>query len=178
MEYEKDYFTHTAYSPYMDFGLNADRVRKIIELTNPKSVLEAGCAYGYMVRRFIDAGIPAMGIDISGWAEEQAKTIIPGCFIKHDIRKPLPFKDKEFDLLYCDGVLEHIEEEFIPSIMMEFERVADRRLFGITFLDGAPGHLCRKGKDWWLEKLPPNSWLYVGKHSMDVEDKWGFKGLT
>ena len=171
VEYEKEYFTGIAYSPYQDFKEHRTRVDNIISIANPKSVLDVGCAYGYIVRRLLLKGIDAWGIDISKWCEKQSEGIISKRFLRHDIREiPWPFKDNRFDTLYCEGVLEHIEEEHIPHIFKEMERVSQNRILAITFGTKAThGHFCNHDMDWWLKKVPRNTWLYCGEASSDVQ---------
>ena len=41
---------------------------KIIDIFNPKFVLDAGCACGYLVEALRDRGVEAFGIDISEYA--------------------------------------------------------------------------------------------------------------
>lgn len=175
--YEEDYFTKHPYNPYIDAQINTKRVEVIIEKTHPKSLLEIGCAYGYIVKRFIKKGIPALGMDISEWCRKRAEDLdIP--FIKHDVRNPLPFKDKEWDVLYCEGVLEHIEEEYIDDIMGEFERVANKRLLSVSFTGDEVGHVNLKPPMYWAKKIPPKTHLYTGLHgSIDLYDAWYYKDV-
>ena len=42
--------------------------KNIVELFDPKTVLDAGCAFGYLVKAFRDLGIEAYGFDISEYA--------------------------------------------------------------------------------------------------------------
>lgn len=186
IEYEKDYFTKTGYEGYQDYPLNTDRVKKIIEMANPKSVLDVGCAYGYIVKRLLEKGIYAIGMDISRWCEEQK--IIPNHFIRHDLRNcPYPFKEKEFDLLYCEGVLEHIGEEYIEAIMAEFERVSKERILALTFdwhvqssphsfeSAEAPGHICLKSHNWWFKVMPRHTWLFYPATGIQDSNIWLYK---
>ena len=180
VEYEEDYFTKSPYSPYIDWGFNKVRAQKIIDLTHPYSVLDVGCAYGYIVKRFLDMGIPAIGMDISHWCE--SRNIIPEHFVRHDLRDtPYPFEDKQFSVLYCEGVLEHIEEEHIPKIMREFERVALRRILQISLInhDGSketPGHICLKDHDWWFDRMPDHTWLFISPTGTQDGKVWLYKG--
>lgn len=173
--YGKGYFTTGPYTPYQDFPGHEVRFKKILQKFGTiKSFVDIGCAYGYIVKRFLKKGIPAKGVDISEWCEQQK--IIEGNFIRHDIRNPLPFKDKEFDVLYCEGVLEHFTEEEIDKILKEFERVSERRLLAITFNGyGTQGHLVNQNWEWWFEKIPSNTWLYIGEGSSDIWNEWRFK---
>ena len=186
-EYEEDYFTRTGYRGYTDYSANAERVRKIIEMgNNPKSVLDVGGAYGYTVKRLLEKGIYAVCMEVSHWAEKQG--VVPDNFVRHDMREtPWPFKNKEFDIAYCEGVLEHIEEEFIPAIMAEFERVAHRRILALTFdwhvkvaphskkNELAPGHMTIKGQMWWFEKMPDHTWLFIPATGTQDGNLWLYK---
>ena len=97
-EYEESYFGGGPYSHYEDFSQHETRLRRIIALTHPKTVLDVGCAYGFMVRRLLKEGIDAHGCDISKWCQKQAETIIPG---RYHLAPAdcLPFPDKSIDTI-------------------------------------------------------------------------------
>ena len=186
VEYEKDYFTKTGYEGYMDYAINTERVRKIIEMTHPKSVLDCGCAYGFISKRLMDKGIHSVGMDISHWCEKQG--IIPGHFVRHDMQiTPWPFKDKEFDVAYCEGVLEHVEDDRVDDIMAEFERVSRRRILALTFdwhvelspyskfNSEAPGHINLHSHNWWFEKMPEHTWLFYPATGIQDSNVWLYK---
>jgi ubiquinone/menaquinone biosynthesis C-methylase UbiE len=184
IKYEKAYFTNgkdlDGYMGYMDYPAHTKRVDKIISMANPYSVLDVGCAYGYIVRRLIDRGINAYGIDVSKWCGKQASKIIPNHFILHDMRKRLPFGNKQFDLLYCEGVLEHIEPKYIPDIMYEFERVANKRMIQVSFAthpDAArtTGHICLQPREFWFAIIPAHTWLMYEDNSSDKGEIWLYK---
>ena len=182
VKYEAEYFTQTPYHPYQDWPHHAKRVDKIIKLCNPESVLDVGCAYGFIVKRLIDKGVVAFGCDISRYAEKQSHKIIPGKFVRCDIRKGLPFKDKEFDLIYCEGMLEHIEEKYIDGIMSEFDRVANKRMMAISLSEHPnslkePGHICVKPAGWWVERMPYNTLLFLPPFGTEDDGDWVLKKL-
>ena len=189
MIYEKIYFEGegresyqgAGYDTYCDFPAHEERVSKLISITHPISVLDVGCAYGFIVRKLLDRGIYAVGMDISKWCERKARKIIPHNFIRHDIRQPLPFREKEFDVLYCEGVLEHIEEDKIEGIMKEFDRVALRRYIQVSFahhkdVEKDYGHICIKEGYWWFEKVPFFTWVFLGDTGTEGDHMWFYKG--
>ena len=186
IEYEEDYFTKTGYQGYQDYPLNEIRTQKIIDMTSPKSVVDIGGAYGYIVKRLLDRGIHAVCMEVSHWCEKQK--VVPDNFVRHDMRVvPYPFKDKEFDVLYCEGVLEHIGEEYIEGIMGEFERISHKRILALTFdwhlreapyseeNDTAPGHLCIHNTNWWFQKIPDHSWLFIPPTGTQDSKSWLYK---
>ena len=176
VEYEKDYFQRIGYDGYRDFDAHKLRVEKIISMANPNSVLDVGCAYGFIVKRLLDKGIYAVGMDISGWCETMSKDIIPLNYVRHDMRiTPYPFREQEFDLLYCEGVLEHIEEEYIPRIMNEFARVSKLRIIQVSFddhkdVEKEEGHILLRDNGWWMSQVPLKT--YVAYHEVSIENNW------
>lgn len=186
VEYEEEYFTKTGYQGYADYPLNVERVRKIIEIGNPKSVLDVGGAYGFIVKRLLEKGIYAICMEVSKWAE--AQKVIPNNFVRYDMREtPWPFKDKEFDIAYCEGVLEHIEDAYIPEIMKEFERVAHKRILALTFdwhvklrphlatNELAPGHVNIHNERWWFDIMPDHTWLFIPATGIQEGNMWLYK---
>lgn len=85
---------------------------KIIEIWNPKRVLDAGCAYGYLVSSLRDRGVEAYGIDISTFAVGKVRDDVKSYCNVQSITEALPksFPEK-FDLITCIEVLEHLYTE-------------------------------------------------------------------
>ena len=174
LEYEEYYFTKAPYSPYQDFPRHIKVVEKILSF-KPLSVLDVGCAYGFIVKHLLEKGIDAYGCDISHWCEQKANELIPGRYTRCPAWQ-LPFENKQFDLLYCEGTLEHIPESKINIVMSEFYRVAQRRLLYISFTGDAPGHVCMHDVFWWMAKLPANTYLGYSGNSSDLETIYIYKG--
>ena len=173
--YEEEYFTRHAYLPYRDFPNHATRVDRIMRLTDPKSLLDVGCAYGYIVKRLVAKGVDAYGCDISNWCQLQAAKIIPGRFVLASADS-LPFPDKRFDVVYCEGVMEHLTEQEVENAFKEFERVSQKRILAVTFGKGnTSGHLCNHDVHWWYERMPRDSYLYTGEHDSSNVAPWWFK---
>jgi len=181
VEYEKAYFTGDTYEPYWDFPAHEERVKRLINITHPKSVLDVGCAYGFIVRRLLEGGIHAMGVDISKWCEEKAKTIIPEHFVRTSADDLSMFRDKEFDVLYCEGVLEHIPEDKLAKVMSEFERVSERRYLQMSFsfhkdVEKEYGHVTLKEPWEWFKIVPLYTWIFLGESGTDGGNAWIYKG--
>lgn len=85
---------------------------KIIEIFNPKTVLDAGCACGYLVSALRDRGVEAYGMDISEYAINNAREDIKPYLNVQSITEKLPknFPEK-FDLVVTIEVLEHLFPE-------------------------------------------------------------------
>lgn len=85
------------------FGDIADR---IVQEINPKTVLDAGCAYGYLVAALRDRGVEAYGIDISDYAIGQVRDDIKSYCEVGSVLEPLK---RSYDLIICIEVIEHLK---------------------------------------------------------------------
>jgi predicted SAM-dependent methyltransferase len=144
-----------AYEGYWDYPVHWVTYDKVME-HKPHSVLEIGAARGYMVKRFIDAGIISRGLEISHHCQ---LTRVTDAVIEWDIcQTPWPFRDKEFDLAFSTAVFEHIPEDKLADIIRELDRVCQRGLHGIDFGHNDDGfdktHCTLKPKEWWADRMP------------------------
>ncbi len=65
------------------------------------------------------------------------------------------------DLVCCIDVLEHIEEQFLPNVLIDLQRIVTKLGFfsihmgpaGKTLPDGRNAHLIQKPSSWWLPKI-------------------------
>ena len=117
---------------YRDFGINLVK-EACIQLRHPDSVLDVGCAYGYSVNIIFKLGIPAIGMDISRYARKQSPN-------KHlvfygDVSRKINLKDKNIDLVFSSGMLEHIPKEKMLDAISEMVRVGKRGLIGVSCSD-------------------------------------------
>ncbi|MFO0810212.1 MAG: methyltransferase domain-containing protein, partial [Gemmataceae bacterium] len=92
--YNGFYYAHCCGRPYRRspeweafFGGIADR---IVSQLRPTTVLDAGCAKGFLVEALRDRGVEAYGIDISGTAIDEVRPDIrPYCRVG-SLTDPLP----------------------------------------------------------------------------------------
>ncbi len=97
---ENPYDKKDIWQPF--FNDIADRIVKYID---PKTVLDAGCAMGYLVEALRDRGVEAYGIDISEYAISKVrKDIKPYCSVG-SILNPL---NRNYDLIISIEVIEHL----------------------------------------------------------------------
>jgi len=72
-----------------------------------KKVLDVGCYNGYISSLIKQQGNDVLGIDMSDKSVELCKKKGITC-IQHDLETKLPFKDKEFDVVFMGEIIEHI----------------------------------------------------------------------
>lgn len=134
-----------------------ETAKHIVDKFNPKTVLDAGCAKGYLVYALRQLGVDACGIDASEYAVSQALEEVKDR-IKQGLIQKLPYKDNQFDVVICFDVMEHIPEDEVDKVLSEFVRVAKKYVVirvptrhEVNDLDRH--HETVKPKNWWEKKL-------------------------
>ncbi len=104
-------------------------------ILQPKTVLEIGCGFGRCLS-FAKENVKCIerleGIEFSPTMIEKSKHFLGKYDEKGEIRitqadaRDIPFKDKEFDLIYTHVCLTHIPPKFIPKVVSEISRVASK----------------------------------------------------
>jgi len=141
-------------------GLRYDRhkyykgVARKIASRKPTSVLEVGCGVGFTVRELLHLGVSTVGVDVSPWAIQHRVT--PEVTVADAVS--LPFKDKEFDLVFSHDVLEHIPVQELPKVFDELDRVGTRN-YHIISCGSLPNdrditHVTMKPLSWWRSVAP------------------------
>ncbi len=104
--------------------------QKHFDLTPRSSVLDIGCAKGFMLydlRRMIP-GLTVRGVDISQYAIENAKEEVKPFLQIGDIRE-LPFDDKSFDTVISITTVHNLEIEECVTALKEIQRVSRSHSF-------------------------------------------------
>jgi SAM-dependent methyltransferase len=125
-----------------------DRIAdKIVRQIAPKTVLDAGCAFGFLVEKLRDRGVEAYGFDISEYAIGKVREDIrPYCWTG-SILEPLP---RKYDLIVCMEVVEHLERAQTEPAVDNLCRHADDILFTSTPLDYREAtHFSVRQPDYW-----------------------------
>jgi SAM-dependent methyltransferase len=93
-----------------------------------KTVLDAGCGTGLLVRAMLQKGYKAQGVDISRWAVMNADEKARAHLWHGDIGDMPWLEDRAFDLVVCMDTLEHLEPNGIGPALDEMFRVANREV--------------------------------------------------
>lgn len=138
------------------FELIADR---LVRDFNPKTVLDAGCAMGYLVAALRDRNIEAYGLDISEYAISQVREDIrPFCNVgslQNDLPDEFP---KNYDLVVCIEVLEHMYEEEGLAVIQRLCNYSDHILFSSTADDILEAtHFNVQQPEYWIKHFAKNS---------------------
>ena len=109
---------------------------EIVKRYNPKTVLDAGCALGYIVEALRDRGVDAYGFDISEYAIESVREDIKPYCIVHSTTEPLPESfPQKFDVVITLEVLEHLFPEDAEKAIDNLCNYTDMIIFSSTATD-------------------------------------------
>jgi GT2 family glycosyltransferase len=149
------YFKNSCGRPYERnepwLGFFAAIADRIISEIQPHTVLDAGCAMGFLVEALRDRGVEAAGVDISEYAIQHVRTDVrPFCWIG-SLSDQLP---QRYDLIVCIEVLEHCPVEELETIIENFCQHTDDILFSSTPFDYKEAtHLNVRPPDYWAERF-------------------------
>lgn len=106
------------------------RFQEYYQLTEESSVLDVGCAKGFMMHDFkrLIPGINIKGVDISEYAVENAIESVRGD-IKVADAKELPFDDNSFDLVISINAVHNLPLEECKQAIKEIDRVSRKHAF-------------------------------------------------
>lgn len=99
-------------------------------LTNDSSVLDIGCAKGFMLHDFKQAlpGITVAGIDISDYCLENAMESVKP-HLKKASCDALPYPDKSFDLVIAIATIHNLDLNGVKRSLREIMRVSRGHAF-------------------------------------------------
>lgn len=140
------------------FGMIADR---IVADIHPKTVLDAGCAMGYLVAALRDRGVEAYGVDISKYAISKVREDVrPFCKVG-SLTEPLPagLPDR-YDLVVTIEVLEHLYAEDGRQAIRNLCQLTDKVLFTSTPDDFTePTHVNVQQREYWCRTFFENGFM-------------------
>lgn len=136
-QFGKDFFDGDRRHGYGGFSYNPRFWTPVIPtlqqhfgLTGSSSVLDVGCAKGFMLHDLTLAipGITAKGVDVSAYAIENAIEPVRPHVQVADVRE-LPFADDSFDIVISVNTVHNLDREDCGRALQEIERVAKRGSF-------------------------------------------------
>ena len=147
-----------------DYALLADA---LLDLLGFDSVLDVGCANGFLLERFAAAGKEIAGIEASPAVRKVlspgvAAAVVVGDFAEVPQRFPRPF-----DLVCCVEVAEHLDPTRSRELVTVVTGAASRWIYFTAAPPGQSGrgHInCRPHEEWlgWFEE---EGWRVAGKET-------------
>ena len=132
-------------------GFFATVAEGLIRDLHPATVLDAGCAMGFLVETLHDRGIDARGIDISEYAISQVHSSVADRCQVASLTEPL---EGTYDLITCIETLEHVPPEKADAVVANLCAATDALVISSTPGDyGEPTHLNVQPPEAWAAKF-------------------------
>lgn len=147
-----------------------------------QSVLDFGCAKGFVVRALRMLRRDAWGVDISPYAIEQTDpSVMQHCHLIEDLRRWSG--PTHFDFALAKDVLEHVPYEAIDDVLgglgersgtlMVVVPLGDGRRYVIDAYERDVTHVVREPAEWWADRLRAHfanvTWTYKIE---GIKDNW------
>ena len=104
------------------------RAKAVCSATNPKTVLDCGCAKGSLVKFLVDLGVNSFGFDLSEYAINTTPypEIRERLFCLDLALEELPFTALSVDVTCCFDFLEHQDDRHIEIVVSRIKEVTQR----------------------------------------------------
>ena len=158
----------------------------IIKEINFDTVLDFGCAKGFLVHALRLLGKKSFGVDISNYAINNCHPDVKD-FVSNLKVKPLS-EFNGFDLIMAKDVFEHLNEDELNETLaiarQNFKQIfiavplGDGERYRIREYEMDVTHIIRQTEDWWISKLVDHGFKikyfdyqfgYIKEHWYDVE---------
>lgn len=177
--YDEAYYTAGTKSNYLPYGPGewADWIAEmVVEYDNPASVIEAGCAYGFVTERLRAKGVDARGFDISDFAVRVARERgLADVVALGDASDPATWPAGDVELFLACELGEHLIPDQVDRMLAGARTVARRALLLVgMFPDGTPpeqihehigsgaekdlSHINVTTTGWWVEHATAAGW--------------------
>jgi len=173
-EYGRYYYRHDCGIPYERnehwlefFSKIADN---IVRDLRPTSVLDAGCAMGFLVEALRARGVEAWGIDVSDYAISQVDESVSEYCEVGSLSQPL---SRRYDLIVSIEVLEHIPATETAIALGNLCAATDRLLLSTTPDDyGEATHHNVQPPETWSAALAREGFLREVDHNVSYVTPW------
>ncbi len=128
-------------------------VPHLINLFNPKSVIDVGCGIGTFLYVFQENGIEnVLGVD-GGWVDSSKLHISERFFLERDLEKKLNL-NKRFDLALSLEVAEHLKQNVADVFVESLVSLSNIIIFAAAIpKQGGQNHINEQYPKYWQEKF-------------------------
>lgn len=192
--FDKDYFENgiiTGKSLYSNYRWIPDltypmafRIIEFLEIKQNDTILDFGCAKGYLVKAFRNLYRNCFGVDISDYCIDNADTEVKNYVKLIKSSDDLLYWNKLFDFVLAKDVLEHIKYEDIERTIYNLSKIT-KCLFCVVPLgknnkyiieayEHDITHIIRENEMWWIDKIKNNGFRYVQHFDKidGIKDNW------
>ena len=175
--FDKDYFESNSksnYGSYMDYPFFKDFAYYVWKKFLPRTLLEVGCAKGFMVKWFNRLGVDAFGVDISKYAVDNCPPEIANKMTCGDFSQTR-WSGTVYDLVLCLETTEHIPEEKMESFIKNlYDSTGEWCIITTPIVpkgyvreddpkkDNDESHISLHDKDYWCDAFKKAGFEFTG----------------
>jgi 2-polyprenyl-3-methyl-5-hydroxy-6-metoxy-1,4-benzoquinol methylase len=188
-KFDKKYYedgVNSKVSAYENYRWMPERsIREATSLINKinfETVLDFGCAKGFLVNALRLLGKSAFGVDLSSYAIDNCHPDVKD-FVFNIADKPIP-KFQGTDLLLAKDVLEHLTETELDKTLLKIREnfgqifiavpLGDGRRYRIREYEMDVTHVIRQTEEWWIKKINNAGFkiTYFDYHFGYIKEHW------
>ncbi len=106
---------------------------------NGGTCLDLGCGIGQFSKKLMEYGYEVVSSDISDIALNKVNEFNDN-IVKADMRKPLPFKDSQFDLVFANLSIHYFSDKDTKNLISEIKRILKIGGLFIGSVNGIQGY--------------------------------------
>lgn len=180
-------YTNYRWIPEVSFPIAHTIIEKI-KINENNTILDFGCAKGFLVKAFRMLNASAYGVDISQYAIENCD---PYCkdYLKHinNIEEISNIFNFKFDLVIAKDVFEHIPYEAIDDTIKTLKEnskklfvvvpLGDNNKYIIPDYELDKTHIIKENLNWWKTKFKNAGYKnIISKYYIKgIKDNWSFE---
>lgn len=143
---------------------------RIVAELNPKTVLDAGCAKGFLVGALRDRGVDAEGFDISEYALSDVPPAAQGHVRVGSLTEPIT---GHYDLVTCIEVIEHLDPADAAAGVANLCAASDAILLSSTPGDrGEATHVNVQPPERWSQLFALHGFFREFRHDASYVSPW------
>ena len=141
---------------------------KVLELINPKSVIDVGCGTGSFLSVLQDLNVhDILGVE-GDWLDRDHLYVNPDIILIRDIQKPFTI-ERRFDLVINLEVAEHLKESSADKFVNTLVNLSDVILFSAAIPgQGGQNHINEQPTDYWVKKFEKYSYSFYDSLRMEL----------
>jgi SAM-dependent methyltransferase len=142
----------------------------IVAQLNPRTVLDAGCAKGFLVAALRERGVDAVGFDLSEFAVRDAPASARPHVRVGSLTEPI---EGTYDLVTCVEVIEHLDPADAHTAVANLAAASDRLLLSSTPADrDEPTHVNVQPPERWSQLLAAHGMFRDFHHDASYLSPW------
>jgi SAM-dependent methyltransferase len=150
---------HTNHELSMAGSCPTKMLTRMLELFEPRSILDLGQGTGQTVEFFLKSGIADV-VGVEGSREAIAASPHPEKAIRWNLNETLDL-GRTFDLVYSFEVVEHIHPRYVDNLLDSFSRHGDRVVITAARPgQGGAGHFNEQPPEYWIRRFKKMGFRY------------------